>query len=136
MDAALEAIAHDERIAFAQLLHEALEAREIVAVVGIAHDDVASARRGDSGCKRGTVAPLGHRHDARSRARRERRRAVVRAIVGHQHFPGDACALQESARLAYAASDGRRLVEARHEDRELRHPRRRVKKKGTPKGTF
>ena len=40
---------------------------EVVAVVGVAHDDVAAARGGDAGLQRGAVAALG---DVRRRGRR------------------------------------------------------------------
>ena len=51
---------------------KAVEAREVVAVVGVAHDDVAAAGRRDAGDQRRAVAALGHRHDPRARCLGER----------------------------------------------------------------
>ena len=119
-DAALEAVAHDQRIARAQLLQETLETAEVVAVVGVAHDDVAAARRGDAGDERRAVAALLDRDHARAGLGRERARVVARAVVRDEYFAVDAGALEEAARLLYAPADRGRLVQARHEDRELR----------------
>ena len=44
-DAALEAVAHDEVGAGAQLVDERHRGGEVVAVVGVAHDDVAARAR-------------------------------------------------------------------------------------------
>src|SRR5258708_8596897 len=62
-DAALEAVAHHERMPGAQLLDERVEPGEVVAVVGVAHDDVASARGPDPPPQTPAVPPLGHLHD-------------------------------------------------------------------------
>ena len=44
LDAAGEAVAHDEVVAAAQRVDERAEVGEVVAVVGVAHDDEAPAR--------------------------------------------------------------------------------------------
>src|SRR4029078_7369330 len=57
-DTALETIAHDQRESVPQLFDEPRQPAEIVAVVGVAHDDVFSVRRRDSGAQRRTIAAL------------------------------------------------------------------------------
>src|SRR5499427_10221127 len=47
-DTALEAIAHHQLVALAQLLHEAVELAEVVTVVAVAHDDVRAASGPDA----------------------------------------------------------------------------------------
>ena len=47
-DPAPEAVAHHQVVALAQLLDERLDRREVVAVVGVAHDDVSAAGGGDA----------------------------------------------------------------------------------------
>src|SRR6185436_14429807 len=98
-DAALEAVAHHERIAAAQLLHEPVEPAEIVAVVGVAHDDVAAAGGGDAGAERRAVAALGGRDHPGPGLRREPARFIARAVVGDQHLALDAGTLEEAARF-------------------------------------
>src|SRR6185436_2935918 len=134
-DLAAKAVAHDQRIAFAQPGHEAVEAREVIAVVGVAHDDVAAARRGDPSGQRRAVAAPGHVDHSRAGALRQLARAVVGAVVGDQHFAVDSRALQEAARLGNAAADGHRLVQAGHQNRQLGHRRPRApQKKRYPEG--
>jgi hypothetical protein len=50
--AAREAAAHDEIVSFAELLHKAADLREVVAVVGIAHDYPPSSRSLDPAAQR------------------------------------------------------------------------------------
>ena len=60
----------------------AVEAGEVVAVVGIAHDDEAAARGPDPAVQRVAVALLGDRHDARACPFGDLLRAVGAAVVG------------------------------------------------------
>ena len=55
LDAAFETIAHHELVAVAQFLEKGTEVREIVTVVGVAHDDVLAAGRLDAALKRAAV---------------------------------------------------------------------------------
>ena len=97
LDAAREAIAHDQFGAVAQPRHEGVERGEIIAVVGVAHDDVAAAGRGDAAEQRRAVALCGDRHDARAERVGDLLRAVGAAIVGDQHLAGDAAPMRGSA---------------------------------------
>src|SRR5687768_2298487 len=140
-DAALEPVAHHQQVALAQLVHERVEVAEVVAVIGIAHDDEPAACHRDAGSERRTVTALGHCYDAGARGPREPGRLVRGAVVGNQNFSFDAGTLQESPCLLYAPGNRGRLVEARHENGEFRDTAppcapSSLKKKGTPKGTF
>ncbi len=48
LDAASEAIAHDEVVALAKFVDEIGHLAEVIAVVGVTHDDVFAARGGDA----------------------------------------------------------------------------------------
>src|SRR6267378_3376215 len=133
-DAAAKAVAHHQRIAFAQLAYEGIEAAEVVAVVRIAHDDVAAARGGDASCQRRTVAAPGDFDNAGPGTLRHEPRAVDRSVVGDQHFSINPRALEKATRLGDAQRDRRGLVEARHEDRQLGHPFCSPAKKRYPEG--
>src|SRR5690606_30345551 len=105
-----------QRGARAQLFHEGVEVREIVAVVGIAHDDVSAARRSNATGKRRAVALLGDVDDAGAGPFRNLLTAVGRAVVGDEHFARYAGAREKVACLADAYGQRLRLVETRHED--------------------
>jgi hypothetical protein len=120
-DPAPETVAHDEVGAAAQLLHEGVEPGEIVAVVAVAHDDVAPARRRYPRAQSGAVALHRHVDDPRAERLGHRLAAVGGAVIGNHDFPADATALQEPLRLSNAGLDRLRLVQAGHEDRQLGH---------------
>ncbi len=103
-----------------QALDEGLEIGEVVAVVGVAHDHPAAARGGDPACQRRTVAASFDRDDARSELLGDLLRAVGGSVVGHDDLAGDADALERVERLLDADADRARLIQARHDHRELR----------------
>ena len=118
-DAAPEPVAHDELPALAQLLDESVEPAEIVAVVAVAHDDVAAPRGLDAADQRRAVAALGDRHHARAEASR-RSPASRRCCRCRRSRPRRRC---RSARGSRAPSDADRerlgLVQAGHQDGEF-----------------
>src|SRR5690606_5864872 len=114
-----EAVAHDQVRASAQLLDEAVERGEIIGVVGVAHDDVAAVRRGDTAAQGSPVAALGDSNDARTQAFSDRLRSIGGAVVGDQHLTGDSRLRQVALRLPNTGADGLRLVEAWHQDGQL-----------------
>src|SRR4029077_9979020 len=59
-DPAPEAVSNDEEIALPQLVDESLQLREVVAIVGVSHDHVTAARRGDACRERSAVASPRH----------------------------------------------------------------------------
>ena len=119
-DPTLEAVAGHEVVAFAELLDERLELREVVAVVGVSHDHPAAAGSCDSSRQCRAVAALLDRNDARSEPFGDLLRPVGRSVVGDHDLAGDADPLERVQRLADADRDRLRFVQARHHDRELR----------------
>ena len=111
----------DEVVALAEPRDEWLELGEVVAVVGVAHDHPAPARGRDPARERGAVSAALDRHDPGAELLRDLLRAVRRAVVGDDDLAGDAEALEGVLRLADADPERPRLVQARHDDRELRH---------------
>ena len=115
-DAAEEAVAHDQLVALLQGRMEGIDGIEGVAVVGIGHDDEASAGGVDACPQGGTVAA--HRyidHPCSSRLRNGLR-AVRGAVVGNQDFTRHAEPGQAGLRLGDADAQGRRFVEAGHQN--------------------
>ena len=114
-DAALEPVAHDQVGAVAQTLDQTVQAFEIIAVVGVAHDHEAAARRADPTDQRRAVAALRNGDDTGAQGFGHGLRTVGRAVVGDQHLAGDAAASQVAQGLADADFDRLRLVQAGHQ---------------------
>ena len=100
LDPTGEAVAHHEVVAVAQVLEERAEVLEVVAVVGVGHDHVGAARGcpGSTRCR----SPCGARSRPRARRTRELGRVVGAAVVGDDHFAGDARFAQPGHGLADA----------------------------------
>src|SRR6202008_2168280 len=64
LDATKEPIAHHQLIAGTKFRDEEIQAAEIVAVVGIPHNDVTAARCADTGQQGAAITLLGNRYDA------------------------------------------------------------------------
>src|ERR1043166_5808228 len=75
LDTAAKAIAHDQIVAFAQFLNKWHQVDEVVRIVGVAHDDEASARRADSAHKGAAVTFRGPMDHASPALRRQALRA-------------------------------------------------------------
>ena len=118
-DAALEPVAHDQVRAVAQLCDHGVQVLEIVAVVGVAHDDVLAAGGRDAADQGRAVAALGHGDQARAVRLGDGLGAVGGAVVGDQHLARDAGALEEAAGLVDADRQRFRLVQAGHQNGEL-----------------
>ena len=108
-----------ERVAGAQLLDELRDLAEVVAVVGVAHDHPAAARRGDAAHERRAVATVLDRDDARTEPLGDLLGAVGAAVVGDDDLAGDAGLGQAAPRLLDAGRERVRLVEAGHHHRQL-----------------
>ena len=121
VDPALEAVAGHEVVPFTEPLDERLELREVIAVVGVAHDHPAAASSCDSAGQSRAVAALLDRNDARSELLGDLLRPVGRSVVGDHDLARDADPLERIQRLADADPDRLRLVQAWHHDRELRN---------------
>ena len=114
---AFEAVAHDQLVTFPELFHENFQSGEVVAVIGIAHDDIATPSRLDTTQQRRPVPLDRHIHDPRTVLAGNFLRPVGTAVIRNQHFAGDAMTIQKTLRLVDAYGQGFRLVQARHQNR-------------------
>ena len=104
---------------FAEPAHQPGDLAEVVAVVGVAHDDVRAARRLDAAHQRAAVAPFGYRHNSGTHCLRDLLRTVGAAVVGDDHFAADASAFERALRLGETTREGVGFVETRHHDRHF-----------------
>src|SRR4029077_7969743 len=79
-----------------------------------------SVRRTDAAQQRTAVPLLCDPHHAGARLARQLDRSVTGAVVGYQYLADDPGTLQESTRLAHTGRHRLRLIEAWHQNRELR----------------
>jgi len=88
-----------------------------VAVVGVAHDDIAAAGGGDAAAEGAAVALLGHRDDARAEPGGDGLRAVGAAVIGDDdlgresvRFDGAAGLRMHASRVSASLRQGIRIV--------------------------
>ena len=86
LDAAGEAVAHDQLGAIFQRIDEGVELAPVVAVVGVGHDQIFAARRAGRGADRRAIALDRLMDDARAEAFGDLDRPVGRAIVADDDF--------------------------------------------------
>jgi len=120
LDAAEEAVAHDEVVAFAEFLYEAAGVGEVVGAVGVAHEDEAATGGGDAALEGAAVSFLGYADDAGAEARGDLLGTVGGAVVGDDHFAGEVLLAERAQGFFDAAGEGFGLVEARHDDGQLK----------------
>lgn len=99
----------------APLVDKVSQVGEIVAVVGIAHDDIAATGRFDAAERRSPVAALRNIHDAGAEIRGDPRRSIGAAVVGDDDFARNGIGLQEGLRLPDAHGERLRLVQTGHQ---------------------
>src|SRR5260370_39994139 len=99
LDAALEAVAHNELNTVAQFGDESVEIAKIIAVVTVSHDYVVTAGSFDAADQGGAVAPRRDVHHARTVRGRDGLRPVCTAVVSAQPLAIDAASGKISARL-------------------------------------
>src|SRR5690606_336725 len=105
---------HHQVGAVPELLHERHEVREVVGVVGVAHDHVLAAGGADAAHEGVAVPLLGDVHHPGARVTGELLRPVGAAVVGDHDLAVDPVPLHEVDGLAHARGNGLGLVEARH----------------------
>ncbi len=123
LDFAAEAIAHDEVVALLEFGEEAGELAEVVAGVGVGHEDVFAFGGLDAGHEGGAVAADRDRDDAGAFVCRDFLRAVGAAVVGDDDLAGDVVVAKGGDSLANAESERLCFVEAGHKngDQQLAH---------------
>ena len=117
LDLAAQPVAHDDFVAGLPFLDETRQLLEIVAVVGVAHDDERSARFLDALAQSVAVAFERGVNDARPVRSGDVDRAVGRAVVGDDHLAAHTCARECRQCLVDARVDRARLVETRDDNR-------------------
>ena len=118
-DPALETVAHDQIHALAQFVHKDLQTREVVAVIGIAHDGVLAARGSDTAQQGRAVAFLRHIHDPGAQTAGDLLGSVRAAVVRYQHFTVNAGTLQVGLGLHDAGGQRLGFVQAGHQDSQF-----------------
>jgi hypothetical protein len=119
LDAASEAVAHHEVGAGTQALQKAGDVREVVAAVGIAHEDEAAAGGGDAPAQGVAVALGGDGDDAGSVCLGDGLGTVGAAVVGDDDLRVDLAGRDRGGDLLQAVREGERLVEAGEHDGEF-----------------
>ena len=122
-DPAREAVAHHQVRALAQFSHEPIKPREVVAVIAVAHDDIATLGMLDPRDQGRAVALLRRMHDPRAQPLGNRLAAIGGAIVGNQHLAPDTAARKVSLGLDDAGFERLCLVQAWHQNGKFGHVR-------------
>src|SRR6185369_15519229 len=117
--AALQPAALDQVVALPQLGDELRQLEEVVAVVGVPHHDQAPPRGGDAAHQRVAVAGRVDDHDPGAAPGGDPAGVVGAAVVGDHDLAGDPHLVDRRPGLLDAGAEGLRLVEARHDDRQL-----------------
>ena len=89
---------------------------EVVAGVGVGHEDVFAASDLDAGDKGGTVTAGGYVDDAGTFVSGDLLRAVGAAVVGNDDFTGDIVVSKSGDGLANTKSECLCFIEAGHKD--------------------
>src|ERR1700676_57299 len=118
-DSAFEAIPHYQVVTFPQFVDKQVGLREVVAVVGIAHQDVAASRCSDASAQCAPVAAYLNRNYARPVCCRNLLRSVRAAVIAADHFPADSVLLHCAKRFLDARRNRRPLVKTWHHHGEL-----------------
>ena len=103
----------------AELLHEGLEVAEVVAVIGVAHDDEDAARRRDPALERGAVATLLDVDAPRAVRPRDFLRAIGASVVRDDDLAVDTRFFHRCLRLPDADFKRLRFIQTRHDDTQL-----------------
>ncbi len=119
-NAAAKTITHHQVDAGTQPLDIRREIGKIVAVVGVTHDDELALRGLHASHQRGAITGRRRMDNARPGACRHLNRSVGGSIVCHQHFPMNTRPANVVERGKHTAAYRFLLVEARHENSQLK----------------
>lgn len=129
LDAASEAVAHDQVRTFAKFADHSDGIDEVIAAVRIGHDDILASCRLAPANQRRAVATLADWNDAGTECPGKGLAAVGRTVVGNDDLPGEAICIPDLAqrfiRVRYAMREAFNLVQAGHDDRHVDVLRRR-----------
>ncbi len=113
---AAEAVAHDEVVAFFEFGEEAGQMVEVVAGIGVGHEDVLAVGGFDAGHEGCAVAANRDGNDAGAFVGGDLLRAVGAAVVGDDDLAGDVVVAECSDGLPNAEGECLCFVEAGHKD--------------------
>src|SRR5215469_15283111 len=119
LDAALKPVPYDQVISLSQFLDEGQKAREIVAIVGIAHDDVLAAcvrTAIKEGC---SIAPDWDMDDPGTTSPGNILRTIAGAVIANDNFPLNPALFEKTLSLSNAGFERFPFVQARHQDCQL-----------------
>ena len=105
-------ISHHHFAAFAPLRHKSRHFGEIIAIVGITHDDESAARRANSGLQRRAIPALRNWNHSCAMRLHNFDRAVRRTVVRNYHFAAQSSFLERFLRFLHANSNRIRFVQA------------------------
>src|ERR1700733_6967230 len=109
---ASKSIAHDDVITFPEPRHEQPQIRQVVTVIGVPHDDIATARRRDAIPERRPIASIADLNHTSSLRGRQLLRSIGRAVICDKHFSPDIGAGEVRHGFVDAGLDRLRFVEA------------------------
>ena len=123
LDFAAEPIAQTEVRPAAELLDEAANVREVVGIVGVAHDDELAAGLVEAAPQGVAVTFEMVRDDPRPRRLGDLDAVVGRAVIDDHHFAFDAQIVDRANRFLHADADGFLFVQAGHHHGQFHRPR-------------
>ena len=115
-DAAHETVSDHKIRSHLERRHERGEITEIIAVVRIAHDDVAAPGSTDSALEGASIPTLRHRDHPRTQLSGDLDRTVRTAVIGHHDLASERGLLEIAMRLLDADSERLFLIEAWNQD--------------------
>src|SRR6202035_1036192 len=119
LDPACEAVAHDQVVTEPQTLEDWRNLTEVVALVGVAHDDEATRRCRDTAPNRRAVSGFIDGDDLGSVGEGNLLRTIGAAVVRNQDLRAEIQLRDRSTGTVDTFADGLGLVQARHQDREF-----------------
>src|SRR5258708_37259890 len=119
LNSSTKTVSHHHIGAVPQLLDEARDVPEIVAVISVPHYHVFAARAGDSSHKSVAISLGSHIYNPCPHSLRNLDRAVGAAIVSHNNFSRYIGPAESALRLPDATLQRLSLVQARHDHRHF-----------------
>ncbi len=114
-----EAVAHHQIGTGTKLIEEWLEPGKVVAIIGIAHDHVASTGSADAGHECATITTASRDRQSGTVGQGDGRGFIGASIVGNNDFTDNLMFVQKALCLDDTTGEGLSFVEAGHHDREF-----------------
>ena len=118
-NSALETVTHDQVITFAQLIYEFVQVREVVAVIGVPHENEASPGGGDSSAQGTSIAAGFDGHHPGTAVQGNLLRTIGTSIIRDDYLALDLMPDHGLQNFLDADAHGRAFIQAGHHDREF-----------------